>query len=226
MHNAAFNAKHDDTTVQSPDELLAAVSADLTVKLVHEVVVSAFDPYVVNLSNFAPCGSKGTELQMRATENLRDRLCGMGWEKSDIEQVPCVVNREDGVRIVCTTDGGPSIGIDYPAKPIMREKGNGTIRLAGHKGNDTPPFPGFETYTQDDDLQKLDDLDFYYLLMHLDEARQEIRLELSMPLLDEKGANLGWHNRIILPPISISSEPPVDTKSVPAPNIEVVRKAS
>ena len=62
--------------------------------------------------------------------------------------------------------------------------------------------------------------------MHLDEAHQEIRLELSAPVLDEKGANLGWRDRIILPPISISNEPPVDTKSVPAPDIEVVRKAS
>lgn len=226
MQNAAFDVKPDNTTVPSPDELLAAVSTDLTITLVHDVVISAFDPYVVNLSNFAPFGSKGTELQMRATENLRDRLCGMGWEKSDIEQVPCVVNHADGVRIACTTDGGPSIGVDYPAKPIMRDKGNGTIRLAGHRGCDTPPFPGFEAYVQDNEPQKLDDLDFYYLLMHLDEARQEIRLELSMPLLDEKGTNLGWLNRIILPPISISNEPPVDTKSVPAPNIEVVRKAS
>ena len=130
------------------------------------------------------------------------------------------------MRIVCTTDGGPSIGISYPAKPIMREKGNGTIRLAGHKGNNTAPFPGFETYLQNDELEKLDDLGFYYLLMYLDEIHQEIRLELSAPVLDEKGANLGWHDRIILPSISISNEPPVDTKSVPAPDIEVVRKAS
>lgn len=226
MQNASFNATANDTLEQSPDELLAAVSADLTVSLIHEVVISAFDPYVVSLSSFAPFGSKGTELQMRATENLRDRLCGLGWEKSDIKQVPCVISRPDSVRIACTTDGGPSIGISYPAKPIMREKGNGTIRLAGHKGNNTAPFPGFETYLQNDELEKLDDLGFYYLLMYLDEIHQEIRLELSAPVLDEKGANLGWHDRIILPSISISNEPPVDTKSVPAPDIEVVRKVS
>lgn len=226
MQNASFNATANDTIEQSPDELLAAVSADLTVSLIHEVVISAFDPYVVSLSSFASFGSKGTELQMRATENLRDRLCGLGWEKSDIEQVPCVISRPDSVRIACTTDGGPSIGISYPAKPIMREKGNGTIRLAGHKGNNTAPFPGFETYLQNDELEKLDDLGFYYLLMYLDEIHQEIRLELSAPVLDEKGANLGWHDRIILPSISISNEPPVDTKSVPAPDIEVVRKVS
>ena len=226
MQNASFNATANDTIEQSPDELLAAVSADLTVSLIHEVVISAFDPYVVSLSSFAPFGSKGTELQMRATENLRDRLCGLGWENSDIEQVPCVISRPDSVRIACTTDGGPSIGISYPAKPIMREKGNGTIRLAGHKGNNTAPFPGFETYLQNDELEKLDDLGFYYLLMYLDEIHQEIRLELSAPVLDEKGANLGWHDRIILPSISISNEPPVDTQSVPAPDIEVVRKVS
>lgn len=226
MQNASFNATANDTIEQSPDELLAAVSADLTVSLIHEVVISAFDPYVVSLSSFAPFGSKGTELQMRATENLRDRLCGLGWEKSDIEQVPCVISRPGSVRIACTTDGGPSIGISYPAKPIMREKGNGTIRLAGHKGNNTAPFPGFETYLQNDELEKLDDLGFYYLLMYLDEIHQEIRLELSAPVLDEKGANLGWHDRIILPSISISNEPPVDTKSVPVPDIEVVRKVS
>ena len=226
MQNASFNATANDTLEQSPDELLAAVSADLTVSLIHEVVISASDPYVVSLSSFAPFGSKGTELQMRATENLRDRLCGLGWEKSDIKQVPCVISRPDSVRIACTTDGGPSIVISYPAKPIMREKGNGTIRLAGHKGNNTAPFPGFETYLQNDELEKLDDLGFYYLLMYLDEIHQEIRLELSAPVLDEKGANLGWHDRIILPSISISNEPPVDTKSVPAPDIEVVRKVS
>ena len=226
MQNASFSAIANDTVGRTPDELLASVSADLTVKLIHEVVISAFDPYVVSLSNFAPFGSKGTELHMRATENLRDRLCGLSWETSNIEQVPCVISRQDGVRIACTTDGGPSVGIDYPAKPIMREKGNGTIRLAGHNGNDTPPLPGFEAYIQDDELEKLDDLDFYYLLMHLDEARQEIRLELSRPVLNERGANLDWQDRIILPPVSFASEPSVDAESVPAPNINVVRKAS
>ena len=44
MQNASFNATANDTIEQSPDELLAAVSADLTVSLIHEVVISAFDP--------------------------------------------------------------------------------------------------------------------------------------------------------------------------------------
>ena len=226
MTSLAIDATHNNSTEPTPDELLSALSADLTVKLIHEVVMSAYDPYVVNLSNFAPPSGRGTELQLHATENLRDRLCGLGWEMSNLEQVPCVFNREDGIRIVCSTDGGPNVGFDYPAKPKLREKGKGTVRLAGHKNNDTPPIPGLEAYALEDELQKLDDLDFYYLLMHIDEAREEIRLELSKPLFNDKGETLKWSNRIILPAIPTSSDPSVDTKSVPVPEIVVVRKVS
>lgn len=226
MTSVAYNAKINDNTAPSPDEQLAGVSSDLSVQFVHDVVLAAYDPHVNGLSDFAPLGSKGTELQMRATENLRDRLCSMGWELSNAEQVPCVFSRRDNIRIACSTDGGASVGVDYPAKPTLREKGKGTIRLAGHKDNNTPPFPEFEAFLADDELQKFDGLDFYYLLMHLDETREEIRVELSKPVFSDKGVTLGWDRRIILPPISISSEPPVDIKSVPAPEIAVVRKAS
>lgn len=226
MPSFAFNAKTNDTTELTPDEQLATVSPDLNVKFIHDVVMAAYDPHVNGLSGFAPLGSKGTELQMRATENLRDRLCSLGWELSNAEQVPCAFSRVDNVRIACSTDGGAAVGMDYPARPMLREKGKGTIRLAGRKGNDTLPFPGFETFIVEDELQKLDGLDFYYLLMHLDEAREEIRIELSKPVFNEKGATLGWDKRIILPPILTSTEPPVDTKSVPSPEIDVVRKTS
>ena len=226
MTSLAIDATHNDSTEPTPDELLSALSPDLTVKLIHEVVISAYDPHVVNLSNFAPPSGKGTELQLHATENLRDRLCGLGWEMSNLEQVPCVFNNVDSIRIACSTDGGPNVGFDYPTMPKLREKGKGTVRLAGHKNNDTPPIPELEAYAPEDELQKLDNLDFYYLLMHIDEAREEIRLELSKPLFNDKGVTLSWSNRIILPAISTSSDPSVDTKSVPAPEIVVVRKAS
>ena len=226
MPSVIMSAKSNDFVEQTPDEKLSAVSSDLSVPLIHDVVTAAYDPHVNSLSNFAPLGSKGTELQMRATEYLRDYLCALGWRMSNAEQVPCVFNCADNVRIACSTDGGPYVGIDNPTSPTLREKGRGTIRLAGHKTNGILQLPGFEDSFQDDELEKLDDLDFYYLLMFIDEAHEEIRLELSSPIFDEKGMTQGWNTRIVLPPISISSEPLVDTKSVPAPKISVVRKVS
>lgn len=226
MSSTALNTTSNDNTEPTPDELLAAVSPALSVQLIHDATIAAYDPHVNSLTGFAPLGSKGTVLQIRATENLRDILCGMDWEMSNLEQVPCVFNQHDNVRIACSTDGGANVGVDYPAKPSLRIKGNGTIRLAGHKGNGTPSFPGFEEFSRNDELQKLDGLDFYYLLMHLDEARGEIRIELSKPIFNDKGVTLGWDKRIILPAIPISAEPPIDTKSTPIPEIAVVRKAS
>ena len=226
MLNDAHNVDLYQIDELTPDEQLAAISADLSVALIHDVVIAAYDPHVNSFSNYAPLGSKGTELQMRVTEFLRDRLCGAGWEMSNLEQVACVFNREDNVRIVCSTDGGSSVGIDYPARPLLRAKGKGTIRLAGHRGNGTLPIPGLEAFLQNDELRKLDGLDFYYLLMHIDEAREEIRVELSSPIFDDKGVMLRWRRRIILPSISTSAEPSVDARSVPAPEIAVMRKPS
>lgn len=186
MASTACIIEPGDIGELTPDEQLGAISVDLSVALIHDVVTAAYDPHVNSLSNFAPLGSKGTELQIRATEYLRDRLCGMGWEMSNLEQVPCVLNRGDNIRIACSTDGGSSVGIDYPAKPFLRAKGKGTIRLAGYKGDGTLQIPGLEAFFQYDELRRLDGLDFYYLLMHIDEAREEIRIELSNPVFDVK----------------------------------------
>lgn len=226
MPHIAHNVKTSGVAEPTPGRQLATVSPDLSVQLIHDAIIAAYDPHVNSLSGFAPIGSKGTELQMRVTENLRDCLCAMGWKMSNAEQVPCVLSGRDNVRIVCSTDGGTSVGIDYPAKPSLREKGKGTIRIAGHKGNDTAPLPGFETLLEDDEIEKCNKLDFYYLLMHIDEAREEIRVELSKPIFNDKGATLGWDCRIILPPVSTSVNSFMGAESVPAPEIDVVRKAS
>lgn len=98
------------------------------------------------------------------------------------------------------------------------------MRIAGHSAIYAPTLPGFEE--PGDDTQPFDELEFYYLLMHIDENRGEIRLELSQPILNSDGTTELWQNRIILPAIDISPEPLVETVPTPAPEINVVRKIS
>lgn len=226
MQDAAFFPKALSAIERTPDECLFAVSPDLSVQLIHDVVIAAYDPHVVNLSKFAPVGSKGHELYIHATENLRDRLSASGWETSDVEQVACVLNRKSGVRIACSTDGGPCVGIDCPSGPALRKKGKGTIRLAGYGIGDTLPFPGLEMFLKKDELQRVDDFDFYYLFIHLDEAKKEIRIELSKPIFEDTGTVRNWSERIILPPIATSPNPSFDARPVPAPEIAIARKVS
>lgn len=88
------------------------------------------------------------------------------------------------------------------------------------------PLPGFESYLGDNELAKYDDLAFYYLLMHIDIRNEEIRIELSIPAFDEKGVHLGWKYRVVLPPLSTNTEPPIDTTEIPAPEIKVFRKSA
>lgn len=213
-------------TEPSPDELLHILSTDFSVELFHEIVMSAYDPHVNSLTRFAPLDGKNSELRIHAIENLRSRLCAAGWEKSDLENTPCVYSLNEGIRLTCTTDGGPAVGKDYPSKPMFRVKGHGTLRLAGCQLNTTMQFPGFEDLFEENEPAKMDDLAFYYLLMHIDGHNEEIRLELSRPLFNKYGFVDSWADRIILPPISISSDSVITKKSIPAPKIDIVRKVS
>lgn len=217
-----ISAEVDETTA---DEKLGQISKDLSVELIHDVVAAAYDPYVIGMSDFAPSNGRGLELYIRATESLRDRLSSMHWRVENVSEVPAIVSPQDKVRIVCTTSSDGRVGKLGYSGPIIRDKGKGTLRLTGVEGL-TEPIPGLEGYLGDDALAKHDDLDFYYLLLHIDSRHEEIRIELSMPAFGEKGAHIGWKDRVILPPLQTNGEPPVDTTAAPAPNIEVVRKTA
>lgn len=226
MAEPAFHmAASDDFAESTINGRLSAISPDLNMGLIREVIIAAYDPYVNTLTEFSPLGAKSLELQMRVTEYLRSRLHKIGWDASDMEQVSSIVSEKDGVRIACSTDGGSGVGVEN-RMPILRTKGRGTIRLAGCERVITPPLPGMESTIPEDSLRKIDDLAFYYLLVHIDESRGEIRVELSRPVFDKNGETRTLMDRIILPAISISGESPVDTDLLPAPEIDVVRRVS
>ncbi len=222
MVSLALDGPIIEAAEPSVDEKLAALSPDLTVRLFHEVIASAYDPHVVGLSNFAAPNAKGTELQLRTVGYLRSRLVEMGWVSSDAEQIPCIYNAAYRIRLACSTDGGSSVGREGFSKPILRRKGKGTVRLAGCASNVTPCLPGFEC--PENDVKKIDECAFYYLLLDLDEASGEIFVELSRPIFDDKGVAVDWAERILMPAISTQSKPHVAPKAVPAPEIFVERK--
>lgn len=224
MQALSTDAVNETEDVQTADDRLHRLSEDLSVGLIHEVVASAYD-YVVGLSDFAPSNGRGLELYIRATENIRGRLQSVGWQVENISEVPSIASVADKVRIVCTTAGDGRVGKRGCGGPAIRDRGIGTLRLAGVE-NKMDPIPGIEEYLGDDALDKRDDFDFYYLILHVDSRLEEIRIELSAPSFDENGALVGWTDRIIIPPLSTKDEPPVDTTAAPAPDIEVVRKTA
>lgn len=219
----AAASDNDDLIV---DERLAALSPSLSTDFIHDVVSAAYDPYVNSLSGFQPANGKGNALQIYATEFLRGRLCAMGWEMCDRYEVPCIVDREHSIRLCCSTDGGASVGREGSI-PALRTKGLGTLRLAGCERNMTLPIPELEYLAPEARLTRIDSFRFYYLLMHIDEPKNEIRMEVSCPVFCEQGSLNKWADRIILPPLSLTHEPLVRTPEVPKPEIPVKkRKAS
>jgi hypothetical protein len=205
------------------NEQLSSVSRDLNVELIHDAVFGAYDGYVNQLTKFAPCNGKGQTLYVFVTDRFRERMCKLGWTKSDMYQVSCVYNKEQGVRISCTTDGGPAVG-QKGCAPALRTKGNGTIRLAGHSGCETMRIPYFEHDTPENPVHKTAALSFYYLLVYLDEVKQEIRIELSRPEFNTQGEITHWVSRIILPPVNLVPVPSIDLKSAPTPTIHVEKR--
>jgi hypothetical protein len=219
----ATASDNDDHTV---DERLAALSPSLSTRFIHDIVSAAYDPYVNSLGGFQPANGKGAVLQIYATDLLRGRLCAMGWEKSDRFQVPCIIDMEYGIRLCCSTDGGASVGREGSI-PVLRTKGSGTLHLAGCEGNMTLPIPELECLAPEALLTRIDSFRFYYLLMHIDEPKYEIRMEVSTPVFDDRGGVSKWADRIILPPLSLARGPLVSTPEVPKPEIPVKkRKAS
>ena len=217
-------AKQSKTVVADVEERLEALSPDLSVGLIHDIVKIAYS-YVEDLTRFAPVNSKGIELHLRATECLRDRLSGVGWRVDNSENVPSIVSADGKLRIACSATGGPDTGV-IAGSPTLSERGKGTLRLAGCERAETLPIPGLEEFAPCS-IVKLDNAAFWYLLMHIDESNAEIRMELSEPVFYSDGTQLDWKDRVILPPISLCFEQPtIDISEAPTPVIEVARKAS
>ena len=125
------------------DQRLASVSADLTAELIQEVVLDACDLYVNSLSGYQQPNGKNKVLQAHVTDLLHGRLCAIGWEKSNLNQVSCAINKRHGVRLCRSTNGGAAIG-RKEFNPVLRTKGRGTLQIAGCDASVTLPIPGLE----------------------------------------------------------------------------------
>lgn len=220
-----YIATDDNNTGETIDDELAELSPDLSTSMIHSLIRNVYSPYVSNFTKFGAPNCKGTELYQRMTESLRDCLSSCGWETLDTFEVPCIVSRRDGIRLVCAASGGPSTGIDYPAKPVVKKRGTGTLRLAGRQKYQMDVIPGMADLSeQEDKTSGIDDLDFYYLLMYLDEKHEEIRVEVSSPVFDKCGNLIEWSRRIILPPVDLAPAPSVAPDEVTIPEVKVVPK--
>lgn len=212
------------TVAADAEQCLEALSPDLSVGLIHDIVMMAYS-HVEDLTRFAPSNSKGVELHLRATEYLRERLSNVGWYVDNSENVSSIVSAGGNLRIAYSTAGGPDTGV-ITGPPTLSERGRGTLRLAGCKRVETLPIPGLEEFASRS-IVKLDNAAFWYLLMHIDESSEEIRMELSEPAFYSDGSQLGWKNRIMLPPISLCiARSAIDVSEAPMPVIKVARKAS
>lgn len=203
------------------DEGLRAISSDLSIGLIQDVTLQAYEAHVVSTSRFAPVNAMGTEMYIRTTELLRERLSAMGWRAENHDEVPSISDPLGKIRIVCRTSSDGSTGMKSQSGPRLRKVGKGTLRLAGFLGNTTLPFPGFESLVGNDGPSRLDNLDFYYLLVHIDQRREEIRLELPSPFFSNKGEHLGWKFRLLLPAVTLTHKVDIDLTTAPTPDIKV-----
>lgn len=211
------------TINKSRPDAAAMLHPDLSFQLFRDIVISTYDSRVALIGPNAAPNARNDCMYHGCTEHLRNSLCGdAGWNISEARGVSSVVDPANHIRIACSTDGGPNIGIEGHHPTFNRKKGAGTRALGCVVDQH---IPGLEPKSSRD-FPTVSTCVLYYFLIHIDNEKAEIRMELVNPHFDSLGNVVAWKNRIIIPAVNIKSTPVVTPKHVPAPQIIITRKVS
>lgn len=201
-----------DTQVENPESRLKALSSDLSVDLLKDVIANAYSTSINIYNGFESPSGKGITFFNIEIDILRDALQSKGWTVDNTHNVATIISPERSIRIGCTAGdsqtGKTGIG------PKIRHKGRATLEVSGQM-----VIPNFERSTNSTESK------LWYLVKYVDEGSHEIRSELSLPFLNTASSKfIGWKDRIILPPYSTKPIPITMPQDVPAPTIPVRRK--
>lgn len=197
--------KNEHEEKLNPEERLAEICPGLTVEIMRNVILSAYAEHVVNVSPFEPPAAAGWTMYSKVTGGIRSALYhDPNWKLLNQENLCLVKNIFTGVMIACT-GGDAYTGIREHQPSTRSRKGRATAEVAGQLRMDFSEF-------FDDTHEDQGDASFWYLLTYIDEARGEIRFELSSPTSIKKGQQVDkWVDRIIFSSISLSNEPSISS---------------
>jgi hypothetical protein len=152
---------------------------------------------------------------------LREQLAVRGWERSNEGGFPTIVGpRKDFA--LCVSSGDQNTGIAAKIPSTKNHKGPRTADRVESNAQ-LLLFPDMETQIRFDDPG----ISTWFLLFYTDE--QEVRSELSLPVVMDGGQISRWKERIILPPISRDGgdgvRKPIEPDFGPDIDIEIRRKA-
>ncbi|ORF26864.1 hypothetical protein [Snodgrassella alvi] len=140
--------------------------------------------------------------------HMRSKLIPLGWSKRDYrgEMAYTISPDKKSAFYICT--GTKDVGYEY-----------GIPSNSGQRGSE---------FDKQFELCLDDKTKVYVFLFYCDEAKNELRMELSIPSVFKKGRIKSWDKRIFLPSISLNSINDNFINRLPKPikaeNIEIKRK--
>lgn len=189
------------------------VHPDLTEEMFRKALEYARDTTTVLDNGFLAPTARGTFMYHNSTAKIRELMAEKGWKSENVTNLPYTTSPDKSVKITVAT-GSASTGIKGGYGPKLKEKGKTSSVVDGQMA-----LFDSDNYTIEQQDGKL-----WYLVIHADRSRQEIRMELSKPVFDKSNQVKDWSSRIIMKPIPLQniqiSLPP--DEEVPAINISPI----
>lgn len=157
--------------------------------------------YLANISrtaNDAP-SAPGYYQWNECLRSLRENMSAKGFLRSNTGNWPTTVHPQ---YLLALAVSSANVNTGNPnTQPMTKTaKGPRTVKAVSINASQLW-LPGYEPL----EAKENSDYPTWFLLYHVDEAKGEIRLELSLPVsMNEDGHVSGWRERIILPSISLS----------------------
>lgn len=169
-----------------------------------------------------PPNFKGFFAWARTVRRLRDELAPQGWSSSNARGYATAVNPDETMAIAVAS-GDEGTGLEDGEPSTRSTKGPATVAAVAQ--NQLVFFPDPDSPPRVDPEQAAN-MQTWLLLFYLDEDREEVRLELSLPEgLDDDGYVVSWRERIILPRISFGYEAPEAEEAPQEIEIPIERRA-
>lgn len=171
-----------------------------------------------NATSNDPPSTAGNYAFFATVRAIRELFIPKGWEKINKHNLCYTVNVETKVAIVVSS-GNQDVGIEDALPHTKNPKGEQTKTYISNNR---------DIFEVEEKAQKIitefPDFETLILLYYFDPKKNEIRLELSLPIDIDNGHISGWHKRIILPPISSDTQLDITRSTLPLddyPNFEV-----
>lgn len=211
MRAVAIRKSHE---VESRLDLLG-----LNLQLLRDAVEWAYKFNVAEVTDNEPPISRGITMYLKLTRALREGLLPLGWKKESSNNYSTTIHPDGSIAIVVAS-GDEDTGKENGNPWTVSRKGKAT-KDAVDKG---------QLSLELDDVSIIGPINgpqIWVLLVHVDLVDEEIRIELARP----RGVKIrsfitDWQERIILTPISLAQQVPIEEEVSQEIEIEIQRRSA